>query len=376
MSAPGTPRQLCVWRGSLWLLRFPSPLPHERCHRSRSALSAAGAPLRSVRRRVRRSAGRCCCSDGNTSPAGSCGAERAGQPSSPPHLLLSSPRFSFNIAKLQPQPQRGATGCESIGVRVGKPGGDSRRRPPPPPPPFPSRPSPERFVPPSPGPAAPGRRGHGSPGPDGASAARPPGSVRRDTGSPDPRGRERRTAAPAPDGGRRSAPPTDGREPYTPTAARHEPDRWRCKPPPSPAPRSGPYLRRRLRLSARRLRLQWRRRLPLCRCRGCAAPRRAALFRQWKTPGSDAGGDRSGAGALPGPPGFLPPPGGALTQGRRRRLPAPPAGGAAREGPGGRWGGLGPERGRRRREGLLANRACLRGWETEPRRDPRRASGA
>lgn len=177
----------------------------------------------------------------------------------------------------------------------------------------------------SPGPAAPGRRGHGSPGPDGAYATLPPGSVRRDKGSPDPRGRERRAAAPAPDGGRRSAPPTDGRQPYAPTAARREPDRWRREPP--PAPRSGPYLRRRLRLSARRLRLQWRRRLPLCRCRGCAAPRRAALFRQWKTPGSDAGGDRSGAGALPGPPGFLPPPGRGADSG-----PPPPPPRPARRG--------------------------------------------
>lgn len=197
--------------------------------------------------------------------------------------------------------------------------------------------------------------GHGEPRPPR------PGAPNRS-----PRTR-RRTAIRTPDGRTRAVHPDGG-------AARAGP--LAMQTPPSPAPRSGPYLRRRLRLSARRLRLQWRRRLPLCRCRGCAAPRRAALFRQWKTPGSDAGGDRSGAGALPGPPGFLPPPGGALTQGRRRRLPAPPAGGAAREGPGGRWGGLGPERGRRRREGLLANRACLRGWETEPRRDPRRASGA
>lgn len=209
----------------------------------------------------------------------------------------------------------------------------------------------------SPGPAAPGRRGHGSPGPDGAYATLPPGSVRRDKGSPDPRGRERRAAAPAPDGGRRSAPPTDGRQPYAPTAARREPDRWRREPPPPSLPAPGPTCG------------------GGCGSRrggsGCsgggasrsaaagAAPRRAALpffvsgkLRALTQAVTGAGPARSRAR-----PASCPPPGGALTQGRRRRLPAPPAGGAAREGPGGRRGGLGPERGRRRGEGLPANTA-------------------
>ncbi|XP_021244782.1 uncharacterized protein LOC110395024 [Numida meleagris] len=183
---------------------------------------------RSVRRCVRRSAGRCCCSDGNPAPAGSSGAERAGQPPPPPPTHTPPPVLPPLF--FQHRKTAAAASATGGGVRIKrcpgqlcthsawKPGGTRGGDPPPFPLPVPAELRAVRST--SPGPAAPGRRGHSSPGPDGASAARPPGSVRRDPGSPDPRGRERRAAAPAPDGGRRSALPTDGREPYTPTVER------------------------------------------------------------------------------------------------------------------------------------------------------------